>query len=297
MLKPIVVGVDGSQESSAAASWAAREALRRHRPLRLVHAWEGAPADGTEVTLPELNVPHRRARSALRTITEQLRATHGQLDVFSEQIALPPGPALLREAESAELLVLGSQGFGSVSGAFAGSVALATAAHAPCPLVLVRAGCTGDAERLPGATATGTRAPFRDIALAVDPCQPCDPVVEFAFRASDMRGAPLRCVHTWHVALRHGLVGPDERAVARNQAERNLAAALRPWKSKFPQVVVHEIVIEGHPAHQVVKAAGGAGLLVVGRRVRRAALGSHAGPVTHAAIHHVSCPVAVVPHD
>ncbi|MGP4051269.1 universal stress protein [Streptomyces sp. 2A115] len=43
MLKPVVAGLDGSRESLAAAGWAAREALRRGLPLRLVHAREGLP--------------------------------------------------------------------------------------------------------------------------------------------------------------------------------------------------------------------------------------------------------------
>ncbi|MGP4083889.1 universal stress protein [Streptomyces sp. KR55] len=56
--------------------------------------------------------------------------------------------------------------------------------------------------------------------------------------------------------------------------------------------------LEGRPAHVLVPAAGGAGLLVVGRRRRRAAVGlHHPGPVAHALIHHVHCPVVLVPHD
>ncbi|QES47060.1 hypothetical protein DEJ50_03545 [Streptomyces venezuelae] len=36
---------------------------------------------------------------------------------------------------------------------------------------------------------------------------------------------------------------------------------------------------------------------VVGRRVRRSALGAHIGPLTHAVMHHATSPVAVVAHD
>ncbi|MCT9080173.1 universal stress protein, partial [Streptomyces fulvoviolaceus] len=43
MLPPVIAGVDGSAESLAAAEWAAREAARRDRPLRLVHAWNWHP--------------------------------------------------------------------------------------------------------------------------------------------------------------------------------------------------------------------------------------------------------------
>ncbi|MYW69831.1 universal stress protein [Streptomyces sp. SID8379] len=298
MIKPIVVGADGSRESAAAADWAAREALRRGLPLRLVHAWEGLPSQGTEATLPELAAPQYWARRVLRTMSEQLHARYPKLYVSTEQLRLPPGQALLAEAESAELLVLGNQGLGSVSGLFMGSVATATAAHTARPLVLVRAGYTGDSERLPDPSGESpAHGPYRDVALAVDLRESCDEVLEFAFRAAEFRGAPLRVVHAWHVSLRRGVVGPDERAAVKKRAEHELAVLLAPWRDKFPKVPARERVVEGHPTHHVVKAAGGAGLLVVGRRARRAAIGAHAGPVTHAVIHHVDCPVAVVPHD
>ncbi|MGW2817394.1 hypothetical protein [Streptomyces sp. NPDC001415] len=43
MLQPIVVGVDGSRES-VAADWAARDALRRARPLRAGMSWAARPS-------------------------------------------------------------------------------------------------------------------------------------------------------------------------------------------------------------------------------------------------------------
>ncbi|MFF1323610.1 universal stress protein [Streptomyces chartreusis] len=44
-------------------------------------------------------------------------------------------------------------------------------------------------------------------------------------------------------------------------------------------------------------ASRDAALVVVGRRSRRAQIGGHVGPVTHALLHHAAAPVAVVPHD
>ncbi|WP_372447978.1 universal stress protein [Streptomyces smyrnaeus] len=54
--------------------------------------------------------------------------------------------------------------------------------------------------------------------------------------------------------------------------------------------------IRGHHARIAATDHDEASLLVVGRRVRRPALGPRLGPVTQAALHHATPPVAVVPH-
>jgi nucleotide-binding universal stress UspA family protein len=46
--------------------------------------------------------------------------------------------ALLREAEGADLLVVGSRGHGGFAGLLLGSVSQQCAAHGPCPVVIVR---------------------------------------------------------------------------------------------------------------------------------------------------------------
>jgi nucleotide-binding universal stress UspA family protein len=99
------------------------------------------------------------------------------------------------------------------------------------------------------------------------------------------------------VPLTGGVPGVEERTRIREEAERELAELLEPWRAKYPDVVVRETLHEGRAAHVLVRAVGGAGLLVVGRRRRRAAVGSRTGPVAHALIHHVNRPVVLVPHD
>nr|WP_244206710.1 universal stress protein [Streptomyces swartbergensis] len=120
--------------------------------------------------------------------------------------------------------------------------------------------------------------------------------MEFAFHVAEMRRAPLHAVHAWHAPYLHGM--PDaERARTRAEAERKLGELLEPWREKFPTVFVKEDLHEGRPAHVLVKAAAGAGLLVAGYRMRRAAISAHTGPVARAPIHHVREPVVPVPHE
>ncbi|MFJ2302111.1 universal stress protein [Streptomyces sp. NPDC087787] len=298
MLRPVVAGLDGSRESLAAAHWAAREALRRGLPLRLVHAWEGLPDAAGSAGLPEVRVPQFRARRMLRDTVAEVAASYPGLDLSSEQVRRQPGPALLDEAAHAELLVIGSQGLGAVGGFVLGSVAMATAVHAERPVVLVRAGETAGSEHLPDVFGhVSTRTAHRDVAVAVDTDGSCDDVLDFAFRAAELRGAPLRVLHAWHVPLTHGLPDARTRGSFRQEAERELAALLEPWRQKFPAVYVAATLHEGRPAHVLPGAVSGSGLLVVGRRRRHPAIGAHAGPVTHALVHHVTRPVVLVPHD
>ncbi|MFE0510827.1 universal stress protein, partial [Streptomyces sp. NPDC058964] len=208
-----------------------------------------------------------------------------------------PGPALLAEAANAELLVIGSQGFGGVGGFMAGSVAMATVARCERPIVLVRDGESAADEHPPDASGkASTRTAHRDVAVAVDVDERCDDLLDFAFRAAELRHAPLRVVHAWHQPLTMGVPSADERARVRQKTERELTALLEPWRTEYPAVPVRETLHEGRAAHVLVRATEGAGLLVLGHRSRRGGMGAHTGPVAHALIHHVNRPVALIPH-
>ncbi|MEU6394682.1 universal stress protein [Streptomyces sp. NPDC046939] len=300
MMKPIVVGLDGSRQSQAAADWGARTALRRGLPLRLVHAWQGSTGPvGAETVPPDCTVPQYWARRVLRAAMDRLSERHPQLYISAEQIPRPPREALLAEAESAELLVIGNEGLSSVGALFSASVALAIVAHSPLPVVLVRAGFTAaDERRRDGAGTPSADAPFRDVVAAVDLRESCDGVLAFAFDEAARRGTVLRAEHIWHPSIHtpHTSV-PRAHAEAQEAGEAALTDLLRPWQEKYPTVPVRAAVVRARTSHEIVHTAEGAGLLVVGRRPRHTGLGPHTGPVTHAVIHHVACPVAVVPHD
>lgn len=150
MLPFVVAGVDGSAESLAAAEWAAREAERRGRPLRLVHAWnrhprqgEGEPANAAQRSL---------GRRVLREAEDRVRAAVHDVRLRDEQVEGPTTEALLGEVERAEPLVLGSRGLSGFAGYLVGSVALGVVAKATRPVVLVRAGEAAEASHTTDAT-------------------------------------------------------------------------------------------------------------------------------------------------
>ncbi|WP_240123938.1 universal stress protein [Streptomyces sp. MUM 136J] len=300
MIRSVVAGVDDSAEGFDAADWAAREALRRGLPLRLVHARKPGPPRGTpETGPPEPTAAERHARMLLHHVLDRLDERHPQLTITAEQVAGDPAAVLLAQAAEADLLVIGSQGRSGLGGFVSGAVAPVVAARSRRPVVLVRAGRTPEADHLPDAHGRpSVHTPFRDVAVAVDIGEPsADDVLDFAFRAAELRHAPLRALHVWHAPVTHVLPDAEQRGRMRAAAQRELTGRLDPWRRKYPTVVVREAVPEGRPAHVLVRAAGGAGLLVIGTRRRRRPAGTHTGPVAHALVHHVRCPVALVPHD
>ncbi|MFF5142989.1 universal stress protein [Streptomyces sp. NPDC013157] len=110
--------------------------------------------------------------------------------------------------------------------------------------------------------------------------------------------AVLRVVHVWteppgNFRRFHGM--EFHASLARRQATA-LTEALRPWRRKFPGVDVIESSRCGSAAQVLVDASRDASLAVVGRRIRTCPLGTHIGHVTHAVLHHVVAPVAVVAH-
>ncbi|MET3983018.1 universal stress protein [Streptomyces sp. PvR034] len=285
----VTVGVDGSPESLSAARWGAREAALREVPLRLVHAvdWPMSPA------IPGLGREgaDRWADEALTEALGDVRRRHPGLEVSTRCLAGRPAAALAAEAVDAGLLVLGSRGVGGLVGFLIGSVSMSTLAATETPVALVRA--AGEAEE------TGP-TPYGEIVLGVDIHEAADRVLAFAFEEAARRGCALRAVHGWRMPSMYQYAPffdpDDEREVGRTVTQM-LDDMLLPWRHKFPSVRVTHQAFVGSAGPQLVQAAAGADLVVVGRHLRRSPLGAHLGPVAHAVLHHATAPVAVIAHD
>ncbi|MGW1064802.1 universal stress protein [Streptomyces aureus] len=294
MSRTIVVGLDGSPESLAAAEWAAREARRTDAPLRLVHAWLWhpyvyGPLAGVSVPAPAEDPQREWAERLPRETAARLVADHPGLSVTAERVAEQPVTALLAAAEDAELLVLGSRGLGGVAGFLTGSVAQAVVARSRTPIVLVRA----DA---PAVEPAG----HEEVVLGLDLEHTDASVIAFAFRAAAHRVTDLHVVHGWSLPPYYGYAGAVDAGVDEalfTEARGRLTEVLAPWREKFPAVEVREQAVVGGAGPHLVEASRNAALVVVGRRNRPSPVGGHVGPVTQAVLHHSTAPVAVIPHD
>jgi nucleotide-binding universal stress UspA family protein len=135
--QPIVVGVDGSENSLAALRWAGRRALATGSILRPILVW----SSGHQSSAPRAQqAAHTAARGALHALDEVLAEARLPADITIERNAIEGDVAatLIAEGRNSELLVVGARGRGGFAGMLLGSVANAVTHHPPCPVAVVR---------------------------------------------------------------------------------------------------------------------------------------------------------------
>ncbi|HWO63137.1 MAG TPA: universal stress protein [Umezawaea sp.] len=138
---PVVVGVDGSPASEAAIGFAFEAASTRGVPLTAAMTWTDFVVDSPYSGM-RLAIDWARVEEAeQRLLAERLAGWQEKFpDVHVDRLVLRDRPvrALLRLAETAQLLVVGSRGHGGFGGMLLGSTSQALVYHAPCPLAVVR---------------------------------------------------------------------------------------------------------------------------------------------------------------
>ncbi|WNZ06604.1 universal stress protein [Streptomyces sp. 11x1] len=285
---PLVVGVDGSESSLLAVDWAADAAARHGLALRLVHAsrWERY-----ERAVPSLSTGRPAgdvfAEHIVASCAERARLRAPGVKVSGEAVPDDAVPALLRAATEASALVVGERGRGEFSGLLLGSVSLAVAARAVCPVVVVR-GAEPRPGESPGPVVVG---------VGDDPEH--TGAVRFAVREAELRGCALTAVRAWrspaHERMDSPLPADRTDQGYRERASADLDEALREAVREHPGVEIRRHPVEG-PAHRVLlDASVDADLVVVGAVRRQGHFGLQLGRVAHTLLHHCACPVAVVP--
>lgn len=135
----IVVGVDGSPGSLAALRWALREASARNLLLHAVTAWEFPTVStfGDMATIDDFH-PVVAAEEILVSALADAGVEADGEKVTTAPLEGHPAEVLMQVASGAALLVVGSRGYGRMFGALLGSVSHYVAAHAACPVVVIK---------------------------------------------------------------------------------------------------------------------------------------------------------------
>lgn len=138
---PIVVGVDGSENSEAATAVAFEEASVRGATLIAVHVWSDVSVQPVLGAAPE--DPHwsRIQTEEEAVLSERIAGYRSRYpDVAVERVVARDRPVrvLSGYAEDAQLIVVGRRGRGGLTGMLLGSTSNALVHTADCPVMVVR---------------------------------------------------------------------------------------------------------------------------------------------------------------
>ncbi|MFD8288471.1 universal stress protein [Streptomyces lavendulae] len=280
----VTVGVDGSQPARVAALWAAKEAVRRDRPLHILYAGD---TDGRALYLPAETIERVRAngRELLDETAGAVSAEYPGLTVTTEFSRAGAVDSLHRAGGLHGTVVVGNRGLGGFQSLMLGSVGLGTAAIAMTPVIVVR-GVDGTEE-------TGTvLAAVRDEHDLL--------TARYAAEEAVLHKASLRLLHVWNVLQSVGEVVSmldrvDEIASGHVEVLRAVTDVVR---GEFPDLEVSADAEKSvSVAGVLVEASRHADLLVMGGRRVPGPLGlaPNLGRAAHSLLHHAHCPVLLIP--
>lgn len=280
---PVVVGVDGSEDSLHALDWAAAEAARHHWTLRLVHAYQApiAALPAMAVTLPP---PDEESRNVLDEARDRVARTHPELSVSTVQQEGPAPRVLLDESEGARMLVVGREGLSRIAELVLGSVSLACAMHSRVPVAVIPAGWESPTP------------PHGRIVVGVDGSENCQAAIQYAFQAAAERGAEFVAVYAWYLPTRWpegwpiGADMPDIEA----DVDRDLAESIGRWREKYPRVPVRTVSEFNHPTVALARHAAEADMVVIGGRGHGTITGALLGSVARSTLRQLDRPTVVV---
>ncbi len=298
----IVVGYDGSAGSQLALDWAIETARERGTRLTIVHGVSLANTPG----FPAMDLGQVEPlfeRSAREVVAEG--EAHARKFLETTEIATQywlgsPAGQIIEASKDADLVVVGSRGRGRLLGGLLGSTSYAVAAHAHCPVVIVRGPAGHEPDELVAPQRPDSRHP---VVVGVDDSPASDHAVDAGARAAAAAGARLHIlrvaqpmpVNTWLIEE----AGADAKAAEDSEAglstsEAAVERVADRVRAAHPDLEVTTEAVVGDPGPTLAARGVDAGLIVVGSRGRGGFTGMLLGSVSHRVIHDATCPVMVV---
>ncbi|MGH1563464.1 universal stress protein [Mumia sp. DW29H23] len=271
---PVLVGIDGSDDSIRALHWGVRYARAVGAPL---HAIGVIPEDLARSEAAD------DVEESLLAEARSILAADGAPESVVDVRTGKPAEQLVRYAADASAVVMGSRGHGRIADLVVGSVSQHVARQSACPVVVVR-----EAQR-PEATR---------VVVGTDGSEESGHALEWAFAYADAMGVELTVIYGFHTsasspAILSGFIPTqvgDEIAVA----EDMLKEVVAPYEARYPDVTVQREAITVPGAVALADASETAALVVVGSRGRGAFEGMLLGSVSQGLLHRARCSVAVV---
>jgi nucleotide-binding universal stress UspA family protein len=306
----VVVGVDGSEPSTAALRWAATEAWLRDVELEVLAAYHaraggegpagggegpagggegpaggggasagGARAGGAEV--PENTQSSATAIAEAAVVEARVIAPHAT--IRANAVPGPAASALIAASRDASLVVVGNRGRGGLRSLLLGSVSVQVAVHAPAAVVVVRG--------------RGNRA-YGPIVAGFDGSASAEVALGMAFEeAAVRRRGTLVAVTAYQSPLSPCAVSAAPLTFDDDRHEwalrRELIRQLARWRDKYPTVTVANAIAKGSAAAVLIEHSRAAQLIVVGTRGHGGVAGVLLGSVGQQLLHHSDCPVLI----
>ncbi len=132
----IVVGIDGSPASVAAAHWAAKQARLTGADVEALTTWEWPGSYGWSI-YPSDYDPERDGHIILDEALRLIRSAHPDITINTTVIEGHPAYQLVEASYGADLLAVGSRGRGEFAGLLLGSVSEHCLTDAHCPVLVV----------------------------------------------------------------------------------------------------------------------------------------------------------------
>ncbi|MFZ1175508.1 MAG: universal stress protein [Mycobacterium sp.] len=264
-MKPIIVGIDGSQAAIAAALWGVDEAISRAVPLRLIAVIKQIHPSPDDY---DRDLAH--AEKSLREAQLAIESSQKLVNVETEVPRGPAGPVLVEASRDAEMICVGSVGIGRFARSILGSTATELAEEAHCPVAVIRTEVDLPPPDINWIVVRMTDAPDNDA------------VVKYAACEAKWRNAPMLV-----------LGGRPEELT--DHADGGFERRVQEWGQRHPEVRVYPITTKAAIAH-FLSANDERVQLAVLSGAEAGQLAGLVGPHGHPLFRHPECSVLVVRH-
>ncbi|MGW9412736.1 universal stress protein [Arthrobacter cupressi] len=278
MKNPIVVGVNDTEASQAAVSWAMRRAAVLQLPVILIHAVDDR---WSYENYALIDTVRKYGTELLEKARARAVEAEPSVDLEAKLVSGSAGYVLRKQSRKASMVVVGAG-----ESWFGGAVtdrALQIAAVAHCPVAVIGRKAGDDGRR--------------GILVGADGSEEATQAVAFAAAEADREGQDLTILHAFGNPLFRvpkGMPGSELAERAADEERVILSETAAGLAADYPDLVVHQVLaVDRNPAQALTEAAGNARLLVLGSRGKGAFKRLLMGSTAHAVLSQLPCPTII----